>query len=556
MLFKGKSIKSVANKVLNKLLHSRDETAVEVKADTWKSMYPFFCNQAFSTSSVAIESLKILDVLIDNGIVGDYKNLQKALLHKNDEVAHLALDVLRKIKGLTIETKTERAEQVIESNGEHIEKVPKKTDQLIKETGQLMQKDKDFESKIFSVLKREDSIAEKLPDIEEKVEELSQKISEVPSNLAQDYDNKFKALEDNMEELKKIVNSNIASKDALVESVVSKKLPDIKEKVKELSQKTSEVPSNLVQDYDNKFKVLEDNIEELKKIVNSNISSKDALVESVVAEKLTNIEEKVEDLCQKTLEVPSNQAQDYNNKFKVLEDNIEELKKIVNSNIASKDALLEKVVSEKLTNIEEKVEDLCQKTSEVPSNLAQDYNNKFKALEDNIEELKKLVSSNITSKDALVEKVAVQVLERIKPTGHISKSRISSISQFKQKTAEDSQHMEEVLKLSFLDNTPESSIILLNWVKFLMEKVGRNNLANILEYYVEIGWISEEVCSTMANYASGLDYYVETPAEDLLPEVHTKSLLFIEQLRRWKMDKKPSSVPTSRYGSTIPTHSL
>lgn len=37
--------------------------------------------------------------------MGNYKNLQKALLHKSDRVAYLALNLLRKIKGLAIETK-------------------------------------------------------------------------------------------------------------------------------------------------------------------------------------------------------------------------------------------------------------------------------------------------------------------------------------------------------------------------------------------------------------------------------------------------------------------
>ncbi len=161
MIFNGKSLQSVANKniypFLNNLLQSEDETEVrealnnikifvdlgvekknfpglqktlyhkniniahnsfdilrkisprvklvEVKTEVWESMYPFFCKRALSTSSVAIDSLKILEVLIDYDIVGNYKNLQKALLHKNDKVAHLTLNVLRKIKGLPIETK-------------------------------------------------------------------------------------------------------------------------------------------------------------------------------------------------------------------------------------------------------------------------------------------------------------------------------------------------------------------------------------------------------------------------------------------------------------------
>ncbi|MCZ7393800.1 MAG: hypothetical protein O8C56_10835 [Candidatus Methanoperedens sp.] len=432
MVFSGKSIRSVENKFLNKLIQRKDEPVVEGKADVWRSMYPFFCDQALSTPVVAIESLKILDVLIDYGIVGDYKNLQKVLLHNSDEVARLALDVLRKIKGLTRETRIEGAEIVsAESGVESMENVLPTKDQQLK-IEQLVQNEKNLQSRVLSFLKNEDMVSEKLTDIEKKVEELGQKIPEVPSNLTQDYDNKFKALEEGIEELRKLMDSNIVSENALAE----------------------------------------------------------------------------------------------------------------------------KFVAEKLTDIEKKVEALGQKIPEAPSNLTQDYDNKFKALEEGIEELKKLINSNIANENALAEKVAGQVLERIKPE-HISKSGISPVPQFTQKTAEDSQYSkDQEVRVPSLDNTPETSVILLNWAKFLMEKVGRNKLADILEYYVEIGWISEEVSSVIAEYANGIDYYVETPAGDLLPEVHTKSFLFIEQLRRRKMDKKHSSFSTSGYGSIIPTQSL
>jgi len=67
--------------------------------------------------------------------------------------------------------------------------------------------------------------------------------------------------------------------------------------------------------------------------------------------------------------------------------------------------------------------------------------------------------------------------------------------------------------------------------------VGRNNLSEVLEYYIDIGWISEEVCEKMIAYANGIDYYVERPTWKLLPDDHTKSLMFIEQLKGKKLDK-------------------
>ncbi len=103
----------------------------------------------------------------------------------------------------------------------------------------------------------------------------------------------------------------------------------------------------------------------------------------------------------------------------------------------------------------------------------------------------------------------------------------------------------EVLKSTFgnsaalqhLDHSPMTAVILLNWIEFLMERVGRNNLMDALDYYVDIEWIGEPVRDEMLAYARGIDYYVEKPTWRLLPEDHTKSLIFIERLRGHRIDR-------------------
>lgn len=90
--------------------------------------------------------------------------------------------------------------------------------------------------------------------------------------------------------------------------------------------------------------------------------------------------------------------------------------------------------------------------------------------------------------------------------------------------------------LHSLDSNSETFIVLLNWVEFLMEKVGRNNLMDVLDYYTEIGWISDTVSNKILAYASGIDYFDEKPTWKLMPQDHTKSLMFIERLHGKKMD--------------------
>ncbi|MBP1908176.1 FlaD/FlaE family flagellar protein [Methanolobus bombayensis] len=94
-----------------------------------------------------------------------------------------------------------------------------------------------------------------------------------------------------------------------------------------------------------------------------------------------------------------------------------------------------------------------------------------------------------------------------------------------------------LVRLECIKADPTSVVVLLNWIEFLMERVGRNNLMDALDYYVDIGWISEDVMSEIMAYARGIDYYVEKPTWRLLPEDHTKSLLFIERLSGRKIDR-------------------
>jgi flagellar protein FlaD len=207
------------------------------------------------------------------------------------------------------------------------------------------------------------------------------------------------------------------------------------------------------------------------------------------------------------------------------------------------------IPNEKLDQMEKRIDVLSQKQPEIPPNIKEEYDIKFKALEGSLEELTQLIGSAPANQEDMIKNVSEQVLERIKPLieqmkpmleQHLQQtaSQTSSVTPDSGKTiVPDPQYPDENIKLQYLDNKAETSIILLNWIEFLLEKVGRNNLSEVLEYYIDIGWISEEVCEKMLAYANGIDYYVERPTWKLLPDDHTKSLMFIEQLKGRKLDK-------------------
>ncbi|MFH1470935.1 MAG: FlaD/FlaE family flagellar protein [Candidatus Micrarchaeota archaeon] len=91
-----------------------------------------------------------------------------------------------------------------------------------------------------------------------------------------------------------------------------------------------------------------------------------------------------------------------------------------------------------------------------------------------------------------------------------------------------------------LSDIPESAIanaILLKWVEFLLETVGHQNIPEVLDYYVDIGWISEKVTMKLLAYASGMVAPRGRSKEKLSTKDHLRSLLFIEKLRGRDFDQ-------------------
>jgi flagellar protein FlaD len=88
----------------------------------------------------------------------------------------------------------------------------------------------------------------------------------------------------------------------------------------------------------------------------------------------------------------------------------------------------------------------------------------------------------------------------------------------------------------------ESIIVLMKWLQNLIDKCGRQNLSNILDYYVEIGWITDDVKIGLIDYSHGIteDDKIGKPQKEIsnLPSKdHIESLLFIQKLKGKQFDK-------------------
>lgn len=83
---------------------------------------------------------------------------------------------------------------------------------------------------------------------------------------------------------------------------------------------------------------------------------------------------------------------------------------------------------------------------------------------------------------------------------------------------------------------------LCEWLVFMLERVGHNNLPQLLDYYISIGWISEDVANRLLELADREKRYKGT-SWTLSAEEHRMSLLFIEKIMGREIDNSLLNFP-------------
>jgi len=100
---------------------------------------------------------------------------------------------------------------------------------------------------------------------------------------------------------------------------------------------------------------------------------------------------------------------------------------------------------------------------------------------------------------------------------------------------------ENMQPLEQIPGDPESIVITMKWLQYLVDKTGKNNLADALGYYVDIGWISEDVRLDLINYSKGIteeQTETDTHPPQLPTRDHLQSLLFIQKLKGLQLDDR------------------
>ncbi|TRZ88232.1 MAG: hypothetical protein D4R88_08245 [Methanosarcinales archaeon] len=69
------------------------------------------------------------------------------------------------------------------------------------------------------------------------------------------------------------------------------------------------------------------------------------------------------------------------------------------------------------------------------------------------------------------------------------------------------------------------------WLMFMLERVGHNNLPQLLDYYENLGWISMDVSDRLVDLAETQKQRYVGPSWTLSAEEHRISMLYIEKLQ-------------------------
>ena len=219
-------------------------------------------------------------------------------------------------------------------------------------------------------------------------------------------------------------------------------------------------------------------------------------------------------------------------------------KNIISQNIADR---LEKKLIEKKVNINQgQLQILVNKIGEIIQAYGRNDKNKFTKTENTTEKnLSPDMKQLFDTVEKLKHKISTIEIDMIRDDKHkISTPRLVTIDDVKipkniGKTLEEFRFE----PLTEIANDAESIIVLMRWLQYLIDKCGHSNLSTILDYYIDIGWITNDVKLSLVDYSNGITGDINNretlkrEISDLPSKDHIQSLFFIQKLKGKEIDK-------------------
>ena len=201
--------------------------------------------------------------------------------------------------------------------------------------------------------------------------------------------------------------------------------------------------------------------------------------------------------------------------------------------------IAERLKDERIT--EEDLKKLIQRLEESytqPERRLETIEKRLEKMENVISSLEEFLRSQIRREEVKEAEKETITAEEEKIEGGVSKEE--KREEIKEIAVKEEKISKEVVteggpRLRKITPNLVNDIVVMRWIEFMIERVGSENLPRLLEYYVDINWISEEVMNTILNYARGFssqkESYEVKRLVDLNATDHIRSLLFIEKLR-------------------------
>ncbi len=186
-----------------------------------------------------------------------------------------------------------------------------------------------------------------------------------------------------------------------------------------------------------------------------------------------------------------------------------------------------------LENVKQDVEKLKDSVNAIRSSL-KNLNEKMDKLEKHIAELASVYELVTNQTNPFLDED-----ERKAAAKHVAVAQAPATTPPAQPaTVAQPAEQEEEVVLPEVDLTnPKVIQTILDWMQFIVERVGHAGVDDVLQYYVDIHWISQEVAEILKRYADGIRVEIEPEIEEpvqLDPEDHMKSLDYIMQIKEFQ----------------------
>ena len=200
-----------------------------------------------------------------------------------------------------------------------------------------------------------------------------------------------------------------------------------------------------------------------------------------------------------------------------------------------------KITREQLNSLVEKINGVLNGRGITNGGVNKDQKSMQTAPEIQTTDMKRLVDSLEQVKNRLNTLEKNQSDGKRGLPGRLSSTKDISVDGYDSPTISIQEEMQPLLEIS---NDPESIIVLMKWIQYMVDRVGKIHLPDILSYYVDIGWISEDIRLDLIEYSKGIvedrtsTETIRRDSYNLPTKDHIQSFLFIQKLKGRQFDER------------------